>query len=261
MKNITPLDAAQILKEEKSAILVDVRTYGEVAEESIPGAKHIPLDELPSRLDEVENFSTLLFLCRSGGRSAVAASIAESAKLSGVMNVTGGIIGWMSSGLPVVAGGKFSSGFAHKKTVVTGSIVALGLLAFIMIIADPLLRGTTAPVTPVDNSVSAGKFGTLTPLQFSRAIASKEANIIDVRTPNEYAYGHIANAQNIDFYDNRFRDNLNTLDKNKEYYIYCRSGHRSENSIITMRELGFTHVYDLRGGLVDWQNEGRPVDR
>lgn len=101
MKNITPIEAAQVLKEDTGAVLVDVRTPSEVTEVSISGTKNIPLDELPLRLDELKDFSNVLFICRSGGRSLSAAAIAESAKLQNVMNVSGGIIAWMQAGLPV----------------------------------------------------------------------------------------------------------------------------------------------------------------
>ena len=77
MKNITPTEAAQVLKEDMGTVLVDVRTPTEVAEVSISGTKNIPLDELPSRLDELKDFSSILFICRSGGRSVTAAAIAE----------------------------------------------------------------------------------------------------------------------------------------------------------------------------------------
>lgn len=101
MKNITPVEVVQILKKDKGAVLVDVRTPGEVAEVSILGATNIPLDELPSRLDELKDFSSIFFICRSGGRSVSAATIAESAKFPNVTNVLGGIMAWMQAGLPV----------------------------------------------------------------------------------------------------------------------------------------------------------------
>lgn len=256
MKNITPLEAANILKEDKGAILVDVRTYGEVAEESIPGAKHIPLDELSSRLDEIENFSTLLFSCRSGGRSAVAASIAESAKLPGVMNVTGGIMAWMKEGLPVVRGNDLSAGFAHKKSIIIGSIFAAMLVIGTMVITNP---ASVSPALLASSTPQVHEFGSLPPAQFAQAITNATAHVLDVRTSQEYATGHIGSATNIDFYDMTFRDKLNTLNRDGEYYVYCRSGHRSGSTLTLMQELGFTRVHDLSGGIVNWESEGRPV--
>lgn len=104
MKNITPAEANKILRNDKNAVLIDVRTKDEVSEIFVLGAKHIPLDELSGRLGEIKNFSSVLFLCRSGGRSAEACSIAESAGFPSVINIAGGIIAWEKVGLPVMRG-------------------------------------------------------------------------------------------------------------------------------------------------------------
>lgn len=101
MKNITPIEAAQVLKEDSGTVLVDVRTPSEVAEVSISSAKNIPLDQLSSQIEELKKYSNVLFICRSGGRSMSAAMIAESLKLPVVTNVMGGIMAWMQAGLPV----------------------------------------------------------------------------------------------------------------------------------------------------------------
>ncbi len=83
--------------------------------------------------------------------------------------------------------------------------------------------------------------------------------IIDVRTPEEFADGHIENASNIDFYSDTFRDELDNLDKNKTYFIYCRSGGRSGNALNIMAELDFTEVYNMSGGIIAWDAEELPT--
>ncbi len=83
--------------------------------------------------------------------------------------------------------------------------------------------------------------------------------IIDVRTPGEFAEEHIENATNIDFYSETFRDMLNTLDKNKTYLIYCRSGARSGCTLDIMAELNFKEAYNLLGGMLQWIEEGLPA--
>ncbi len=85
--------------------------------------------------------------------------------------------------------------------------------------------------------------------------------IIDVRTPAEFAEDHIANAVNIDYYSESFKDKLNNLDKDKTYLIYCRSGNRSANTRKIMGEMGFTKVYDISGGIANWKSEGLPVTK
>ena len=83
--------------------------------------------------------------------------------------------------------------------------------------------------------------------------------IIDVRTPQEFTEGHIENAISIDFYSDTFRDELDNLDKNKTYLIYCRSGVRSGNALDIMAELGFKEVYDIAGGMVAWEAAELPT--
>ena len=83
--------------------------------------------------------------------------------------------------------------------------------------------------------------------------------ILDVRTPEEVAEGYIENAINIDFYSETFRDELDRLDKDKTYLIYCRSGGRSGNTLNIMGGLNFREVYDVSGGMIEWQAEGLPT--
>ncbi|TET17656.1 MAG: rhodanese-like domain-containing protein [Dehalococcoidia bacterium] len=85
--------------------------------------------------------------------------------------------------------------------------------------------------------------------------------IIDVRTPEEFADEHIEKAINIDFLSETFRDELNTLDKNKTYLIYCRSGGRSGNALDIMAELNFREVYNMSGGIDQWKAEGLPTTK
>ena len=80
--------------------------------------------------------------------------------------------------------------------------------------------------------------------------------VLDVRTESEYNDGIIANAINIDF--NKGQDFINgveTLDKSKNYYVYCRSGVRSANACAIMNEMGFENTYNLLGGILDWEGE------
>lgn len=86
--------------------------------------------------------------------------------------------------------------------------------------------------------------------------SDKNAFIIDVRTPEEYNLSHIPNAKNIDFYNpQNFMQEIEKLDKEHSYYIYCRTGARSANSCALMSELGFNNTYNLVGGIVEWKGE------
>lgn len=83
--------------------------------------------------------------------------------------------------------------------------------------------------------------------------------IVDVRTPEEYAAGHLENAILVDFYSPTFRDDINQLDKSKTYVIYCRSGNRSGQALSIMYDLDFIDVYNVLDGIVRWQSEGLPT--
>ncbi len=78
--------------------------------------------------------------------------------------------------------------------------------------------------------------------------ASYEA-IIDVRTPEEWATGHLDGAVRMGIADADFKDQLSTLDKSADYYIYCRSGNRAGQAIDIMRDMGFTGEL-VNGGAV-----------
>ena len=73
--------------------------------------------------------------------------------------------------------------------------------------------------------------------------------MIDVRTPGEYQSGHIPDAINIDFYGKTFKTELDKLDKDKTYFIYCRSGSRSSQTMKIMKTLKFKTVFELEGGI------------
>ena len=83
-----------------------------------------------------------------------------------------------------------------------------------------------------------------------------DAFILDVRTPEEFETSRIPNSVNIDFYNPEiFMLEISKLDKNRSYYIYCRTGVRSANSCHLMKELGFVKTYNLIGGIVNWKGE------
>ena len=86
--------------------------------------------------------------------------------------------------------------------------------------------------------------------------------IIDLRTPEEFAYEHIENTINIDLDSETFRDELNQLDKNKTYLIYswsaCGNG-PGWNALVIMEELNFREVYNMTGGCTGWKLEGFPL--
>lgn len=103
-------------------------------------------------------------------------------------------------------------------------------------------------------------------LPFFSAISSREfysfmneeddVVLLDIRTPEEFFSGRIDGALNIDFYSSSFLDEVNALDKNRVYLIYCRTGSRTSQAVKFMESLGFREVYYLDGGINSWVGDG-----
>ncbi len=83
--------------------------------------------------------------------------------------------------------------------------------------------------------------------------------ILDVRTPREFAQGHLAGALLLDFRDPKFQSGLKRLDRSKSYLIYCRSGNRSGQTLKLIDGMGFQRIYHLKNGIIEWQREGLPL--
>lgn len=79
--------------------------------------------------------------------------------------------------------------------------------------------------------------------------ATPGAILIDVRTPAEFNAGHISGAENIDYENPGFGDEVKALDSSKPYFIYCRSGNRSAHARAIMKNDGIANVYELSGGI------------
>ena len=87
------------------------------------------------------------------------------------------------------------------------------------------------------------------------------AQLLDVRTPQEFAGGHLKNAVNIDYSSDNFEDQLAQLDKSKPVLVYCLSGGRSSKAASRMQEIGFAEIYNLDGGIMKWNSSGKPLDQ
>jgi len=85
--------------------------------------------------------------------------------------------------------------------------------------------------------------------------------IVDIRTPEEFAQGHLAHAKNINFMGGSFEDELAKLDKSKTYMMHCRSGGRSTRSLPIWKKLGFQKVIHLNKGMNDIQTTQLPLEK
>ena len=84
--------------------------------------------------------------------------------------------------------------------------------------------------------------------------------LLDVRTPGEFGEARVPGSVNIDFYAADFASQLDTLPKDVPYVVYCRSGNRSSQTMDIMRDLGFSEVWDVDGGIISWGEAGLPLE-
>lgn len=144
----------------------------------------------------------------------------------------------------------------------------LGLSLGILVVG---LMGCTAPQilnTPSNGTLTSQRLGA----QAVTTIAVTEAHqwlqdpnalfkVLDLRTPAEYAEGHLTKSTLLNFYDPGFKTALLNMDRNQPYMIYCRSGNRSGQALEQMRELGFKNVYNLKGGILAWSAQQYPLEK
>lgn len=88
--------------------------------------------------------------------------------------------------------------------------------------------------------------------EFKKLMNEKNTVILDNRTEEEYNEGHIEGAVLIDYHSFDFEDQLDELERDKKYLIYCRSGRRSAATMNIMRDYDFVKVYNLTGGILEW---------
>jgi rhodanese-related sulfurtransferase len=120
---------------------------------------------------------------------------------------------------------------------------------FALIVSALLLAGCSTSSSAIDLSVT----------EFSAKVAEAGVITLDVRTPGEFAEGHVEGACLIDFQSGNFENEIATLDKNATYAVYCRSGNRSGQAVKVMQDAGFTNVFNMNGGVIDWANAGLPL--
>lgn len=102
---------------------------------------------------------------------------------------------------------------------------------------------------------------TLSPKEFSQKLNdTKEEILLDVRTPGEFGSGHLSGAVNIDWNSSDFQRKAAQLDKSKPLFVYCLSGGRSASAAAALREMGFSSVYEMQGGMMQWRAAGLPEE-
>jgi rhodanese-related sulfurtransferase len=97
--------------------------------------------------------------------------------------------------------------------------------------------------------------------QFERKSNKKNTLVIDVRTPEEVAEGHLPESLNIDYTSQNFAEEIVVLNKKATYLVYCRTGKKSRGTADLMQKMGFKHVYMLDGGFTAWQDAGKQIEK
>lgn len=124
-----------------------------------------------------------------------------------------------------------------------------------------LIAAAPVPVPPADGKPGNCTFPVnIKPDEASYFIDIKKPVVIDIRTQEEYDAGHLAAVNmRIDYYAPDFKDQLAKLDKKAKYLLYCRTGHRTGVTLGIMKNMGFTDIHDIDGGITAWIAAGWPV--
>lgn len=145
---------------------------------------------------------------------------------------------------------------------------AVRALAVALVLGSTLVTSGCADSSNGPVAVSAGPTASAAPTsgaelgaaEFAAALKRPGTTIVDVRTPAEFAQGHLPGAVNLDVSSPEFATRLATLDPRAPYAVYCQSGNRSGVALTTMAQQGFTSTYHLQGGIGAWKGaEGAVV--
>ena len=113
----------------------------------------------------------------------------------------------------------------------------------------------------ITGCVSAQNKSSVNAAEFEKAIQAKDAQVVDVRSPEEYKDGHIKGSVLANWQDQpQFEEKIKSLDKNKPVYVYCLAGVRSDKAADVLVKNGFTKVVELDGGIKAWKAAGKPLE-
>lgn len=150
---------------------------------------------------------------------------------------------------------------------------SIGLIALIFLISscstfkkapEVTVVSTAPPANKIENMTttnSSGQIQTIAPEQFNKLLVLDDIQLVDVRTAEEFQTGHIKDALNIDYNKEDFKSKVSSLDKSKPVLVYCRSGKRSAGAAEIMKELGFTKIVELDGGMISWEAANLPTSQ
>ena len=130
----------------------------------------------------------------------------------------------------------------------------------VAVLAVAAITGTSACSSAPENGSTTLPTGQhLAGSDFLTILKLPDTIVLDVRTQAEYSSGRLPRAQNIDIQRPDFATRIAALDKKATYAVYCHTGKRSAAALQQMAAAGFTHIYDLTGGIGTWQDMGGTV--
>jgi len=125
------------------------------------------------------------------------------------------------------------------------------LYLFILFISCQGQTNKTNEVSEADQPIK-----TLTGIDYeTKLLGLKNPQLLDVRTPEEFAVEHLENASNVNWNGSDFITKVEKLDKSKPVFVYCKVGGRSSQAANRLVELGFKEIYNLDGGIMKWQGK------
>jgi rhodanese-related sulfurtransferase len=222
--SVKPEDLNIELIENPPDRLIDVRTPAEWETGYIAGAVHMPLEELMSFVgDWPENKdANIVVYCKSGHRGNMAATMMRTLGYTNIRNLSGGFLAWGTEGLPIEGAEPAAAEF---------DAVAL----------------FTAYIESLPASFNAIRVEDLN----AEIGSNPDVLLVDVRTVDEYADGHLQGAINIPLIE--LTDHLDLLpDQSQDIVVYCGSGHRSALGMVALNLLGYDNAWSLLGGVKAW---------
>jgi rhodanese-related sulfurtransferase len=224
---------------DKPPFLLDVREAAELEKDGyITGAVHIPVREVFKNLDKLPAFDQpIVVYCASGHRGSFITAALRLMGWQEVANLAGGLGAWKKAEFPVESG--------LPAAPVAGAAPAVDA---------PLLAAFDAFIAGLPEG-----FSTVKSPDLNTELASGGVLIVDVRTPEEYAEGHIEGAINIPVTELIPALAQQLPDKAAKLVIMCKSGHRGGMAMMALSMLGYTDVRNLAGGMNAWAVAELPV--
>jgi rhodanese-related sulfurtransferase len=243
-KNFAVVAAPKLNEEmaDKAPFLLDVREPGEIEKDGfIKGAVNIPVRELLKNLDKLPGLDDpIVVYCASGHRGGISMAALKLLGYTNVRNLGGGLGAWKKANLAVETG-KPEAATAISKPIVENQPLYTALDEFLSGMPDSFY------------SIKADKLN-------EQLAGSPAPTLVDVRAQSELDKdGYIEGSIHIPF--DKFMTSLDKLpaDKAAPIVIYCASGHRGGMAMMALRELGYTNVSNLGGGLGAWKTAKLPV--